>query len=197
MKQVSVQEKVARWQDFADFMDSLPEEKFNISTWCRPDHTCKTTACVAGWGAIRYSDKVKAWIDKTYEVQKLEVLFNKARSQKKRDEIGDKLRLARMELFNMDNIDWSTIGREVLFLNNETAEQLFTPESDLWLGTWRVKNSDVALVFRYFVSKGKSILRKEKCDYRYLVKEYKPELYTIPQPIIKPSETPVSLTPSF
>jgi hypothetical protein len=141
--------RAARWIEFAEFMENLKEEKFNHRKWCRPDHTCKTFACVAGWGAINYTDGVKKWIDAAYTYQKLR---DKDRTEEE-SEIYRKASLTYSYEEPLPN-DWKKYGKEGLYLAENTAQVLFYPLHSFWFGLEEdsATTKDIALIFRYMAT---------------------------------------------
>jgi hypothetical protein len=192
MKNVTAEQKIARWIEFADFMDNLPETKFNHGDWCRPDHTCKTTACVAGWGAIQYSPIVKEWLSKTFEYQKLQKEYTDTsfRNRERRDEISEKMEKIGSLVDKLENkFSWSKEGQRTLFLSYQAADKLFISGSSFW-ETREVTNKDVALVFRYMAAnyppKEKSGVLPERFNRERMVASLlpKPDVALIPNSAI-------------
>lgn len=140
----NVNEVRARLLDFADFLDSLKLAKFNHSKWCRPDHTCKTEACGAGWAAILYSESTKNIMSLIYKKQRLEVehseMLNRLYKLEPETEAYQALEKQRIEKLkdidkitvSTDDIHWSDAGRRVLGLDYDTSQPLFIPGSGFW-----------------------------------------------------------------
>lgn len=140
----TLSERRARLLDFADFLDNLKLRKFNHGKWCRPDHTCKTEACGAGWAAICYSKNTQEIMDLIYKKQRLEA--ERTELSRKLDKLvygteayqaldkqrKEKLREINKITVSTDDIHWSHTGRRVLGLDYDTSQPLFIPGSGFW-----------------------------------------------------------------
>ena len=109
-----------RLNELADFIEKLPEHKFNISQWCEPDHTCKTSACIAGWAVLNYTEEGKTYLEKMYDA-----------GRRMSEVMNDESYNAYWSAYYKQP-QWHVLGMDVLDLTESEAYLIFQPDSRFW-----------------------------------------------------------------
>lgn len=127
---IPVEARVARLNEFATFLEGLPEEKFDIGGWCAPNHTCKTVACIGGWATLNYTEEGKDYLTKAYDVSRY---LERERYDVKDILFWDDPEYQRLSwIKSLAEPFWVKTGREALYLTEDEADMLFYRLGAFW-----------------------------------------------------------------